>query len=111
MATTTVRDWYSGKNIFITGGTGFVGVCLLEKLLRTIPDLGTVYLLMRPKRGKEISERLDELKQNLIFEKLFESKNKDEVSFLLIFFCQFVMSGLNSFLTLYFCSTVKTFHR
>lgn len=79
MATTTVKNWYSGKNVFITGSTGFVGICLLEKLLRCIPDLGDVYLLLRPKKGKDISERLDEIKQNLVFEKLFESKTPDEV--------------------------------
>lgn len=55
-----IRAFYAGKNFFITGGTGFVGLCLIEKILRTIPDAGKVYLLMRPKKGKEISQRLDE---------------------------------------------------
>lgn len=55
-----VRSFYTGKNFFITGGTGFVGLCLIEKILRSIPDVGKIYLLMRPKKGKEISERLQE---------------------------------------------------
>lgn len=59
-----VRAFYSGKNIFITGGTGFVGLCLIEKILRCIPDVGKIYLLMRPKKGKEISERLQEFPKN-----------------------------------------------
>ncbi|XP_066144466.1 putative fatty acyl-CoA reductase CG8306 [Euwallacea fornicatus] len=62
-----VKQFYSGKNIFITGATGFVGVCLLEKILRTIPDHGDIYLLMRPKFGKQISERLEELQKNSVF--------------------------------------------
>lgn len=63
-----IRAFYSGKNFFITGGTGFVGLCLLEKILRTIPDAGKIYLLMRPKKGKEISQRLDEFaKHPVIF--------------------------------------------
>lgn len=55
-----VRAFYNGKNFFITGGTGFVGLCLIEKILRRIPDSGKIYLLMRPKKGKDISERLKE---------------------------------------------------
>lgn len=59
-----IRAFYTGKNFFITGGTGFVGLCLIEKILRTIPDAGKVYLLMRPKKGKEILQRLDEFPKN-----------------------------------------------
>lgn len=59
-----VRAFYSGKNFFITGGTGFVGLCLIEKILRTIPDVGKLYLLMRPKKGKDISDRLQEFPSN-----------------------------------------------
>lgn len=59
-----VRAFYSGKNIFITGGTGFVGLCLIEKILRSIPDVGKLYLLMRPKKGKDISDRLLDFPKN-----------------------------------------------
>ncbi|CAH0602009.1 unnamed protein product [Chrysodeixis includens] len=72
-----VRAFYTGKNFFITGGTGFVGLCLIEKILRCIPDAGKIYLLMRPKKGKEISERLQEFPKNPVFEKLLESKTTD----------------------------------
>lgn len=59
-----VRAFYAGKNFFITGGTGFVGLCLIEKILRSIPDVGKIYLLIRPKKGKEIVDRLDEFPKN-----------------------------------------------
>ncbi|XP_049883836.1 putative fatty acyl-CoA reductase CG8306 [Pectinophora gossypiella] len=72
-----VRAFYTGKNFFITGGTGFVGLCLIEKILRSIPDVGKVYLLMRPKKGKEISQRLEEFPKNLVFEKLLETNTTD----------------------------------
>lgn len=72
-----VRAFYSGKNFFITGGTGFVGLCLIEKILRSIPEAGKLYLLMRPKKGKEISERLEEFPKNPIFEKLIEKETTD----------------------------------
>lgn len=79
MASTTVRDWYKGKNIFISGASGFLGVSLLEKLIRTVPDIGTIYILLRPKRGKKIEERLEEIKKNSVFEKLYETKSAEEV--------------------------------
>lgn len=79
MATVTVKDWYKNKNIFITGASGFLGVSLLEKFIRTIPDIGTIYILLRPKRGKKIEERLEELKKNSVFEKLYETKTAEEV--------------------------------
>nr|XP_049707302.1 putative fatty acyl-CoA reductase CG8306 [Helicoverpa armigera] len=72
-----VRAFYAGKNFFITGGTGFVGLCLIEKILRCMPDVGKIYLLMRPKKGKEISERLEEFPKNPVFEKLLESHSTD----------------------------------
>lgn len=59
-----VRSFYSGKNLFITGGTGFVGLCLIEKILRTMPDVGKLYLLMRPKQGTDISSRLTGFPKN-----------------------------------------------
>ncbi|KAJ8956235.1 hypothetical protein NQ318_014966 [Aromia moschata] len=74
-----VRDFYSGKNIFITGASGFLGICLLEKILRTIPEHGNIYLLLRPKRGKEIAERLEDIKKNQIFEVVLKEKSVEEV--------------------------------
>lgn len=74
-----LKRFYADKNVFITGATGFLGVCLLEKILRTIPDHGEIYLLIRPKRGKEISERLEEIKKNSVFERLLEEKPVEKV--------------------------------
>lgn len=56
-----IAEWYKGKNIFITGGTGFMGKVLIEKLLYACSDLGTIYILMRPKRGKSPQERLKDI--------------------------------------------------
>ncbi|KYM75941.1 hypothetical protein ALC53_13655 [Atta colombica] len=72
-----VTDFYNSKNIFITGGTGFVGVCLIEKLLRCCPDIKNIYLLMRSKKGKQIMERLEELTKNSVFNRIREEKQTD----------------------------------
>jgi fatty acyl-CoA reductase len=72
-----VRDFFRGKNIFITGATGFLGMALIEKLLRVCPDVGNVFVLIRPKKDKEVSTRLEELTKNPLYEKLIELRGAD----------------------------------
>lgn len=62
----TVVNFFKNQNIFITGGTGFVGTALIEKILRTCKDVGTIYLLIRPKDGKSVDNRLQELTKNVV---------------------------------------------
>ncbi|GAB0091485.1 Fatty acyl-CoA reductase [Sergentomyia squamirostris] len=75
--TSNIAEFYRGKNLFITGGTGFLGIALIEKLLRSCPDVGRIYLLMRQKKGKSIEQRLEELTKNAIFETLLEKSSPD----------------------------------
>lgn len=51
-----------------------MGVALIEKLLRDIPQIATVYILIRAKKGKSVQERLQELKQNSAFRRLKEEQ-------------------------------------
>lgn len=59
--TSTVADFYKDKNVFITGGTGFMGKVLLEKLLRSCSGVKKIFLLIRPKRGQVAQDRLQQL--------------------------------------------------
>jgi alcohol-forming fatty acyl-CoA reductase len=58
----TIKTFHSNKNIFLTGGTGFVGAAYMEKVLRTMPDVGNIYVLLRPRKAQGIKERWETLK-------------------------------------------------
>jgi len=49
---------------------GFVGKALIEKLLRSCPKLGRIYVLMRPKKGLSIEERLQLQWESKLYERL-----------------------------------------
>jgi len=63
-----IQNFFSGSCVLVTGATGFVGKALVEKLLRSCPDLRTIYLLIRPKRGLDVQTRQKELLKNPVSE-------------------------------------------
>ena len=69
---TSIPEFYNGKSVFITGGTGFLGKALVEKLLRSCSGIENIYLLIRSKKGKSVNERFDELTSSQIFDVLRE---------------------------------------
>nr|XP_050868827.1 fatty acyl-CoA reductase wat-like isoform X2 [Vespula vulgaris]XP_050868828.1 fatty acyl-CoA reductase wat-like isoform X2 [Vespula vulgaris]XP_050868829.1 fatty acyl-CoA reductase wat-like isoform X2 [Vespula vulgaris]XP_050868830.1 fatty acyl-CoA reductase wat-like isoform X2 [Vespula vulgaris] len=71
---TPIQEFYSGQNIFITGGTGFIGKLLIEKLLRACPGINCIYLLIRSKKGKNVLQRKEELIEDLLFSTLREKE-------------------------------------
>lgn len=73
---TDIQKFYNGQSIFITGGTGFMGKLLVEKLLRECPGIGFIYLLVRPKKGKDVEQRIEELFDDPLFSKLKETRPK-----------------------------------
>lgn len=66
----SVSESYSGKNILITGGTGFIGKLLIEKLLFSCDNLNRIYCLIREKNGHNADERLNEITSCKVFDKL-----------------------------------------
>lgn len=75
-----IQQFYNGQSIFITGGTGFVGKLLIEKLLRECPGISFIYLLIRPKKGKDMHQRIEEIfddpVRNFFFLSLFFSSKQ-----------------------------------
>lgn len=74
----SIAEFYAGKNIFITGGTGFLGTVLIESLLSSTSKIGTIYLLIRDKYGSDTKERIKRLlsKQVNIFFCSFSLRNR-----------------------------------
>uniref|UniRef100_A0A0A9YXW9 Fatty acyl-CoA reductase n=1 Tax=Lygus hesperus TaxID=30085 RepID=A0A0A9YXW9_LYGHE len=68
----SVAEWMEGKDILITGATGFMGKVLVEKLLRCCPNLNRLYLVVRNKRGFDPEERIKEFTRNALFSVLLE---------------------------------------
>lgn len=72
--TLRVKDFYRGKNIFITGCTGFLAKVILEKLFRTCPDIGKLYIMVRAKKNTTPMGRIEsEILTSPCFSKLTES--------------------------------------
>ncbi|XP_059622558.1 putative fatty acyl-CoA reductase CG8303 [Phlebotomus argentipes] len=62
-----IKDYFSGRSVLLTGGTGFIGMALIEGLLSASPDLGCVFVLVREKRGMSPEERVARLLSSEIF--------------------------------------------
>ncbi|XP_018321636.1 putative fatty acyl-CoA reductase CG5065 [Agrilus planipennis] len=69
----TIAEFYTGKCIFITGATGFMGKVLIEKLLRSCGGIDKIYVLMRTKKGMNVHERLNKITDLVLFDKLRET--------------------------------------
>ncbi|KAE8744285.1 hypothetical protein FOCC_FOCC009100 [Frankliniella occidentalis] len=66
----SVAELLAGRDVLVTGGSGFLGRVLLEKLLRSCPDIGTVFLLLRAKRGVPPEERVAGIVNVPLFDQL-----------------------------------------
>lgn len=71
----TIAQSYEGKTIFITGGTGFIGKVLIEKLLRRCSDVKRIYLLLRGKKEENPENRLKQQFENPV--RFFKIENQN----------------------------------
>ncbi|XP_015161535.1 fatty acyl-CoA reductase 2-like [Solanum tuberosum] len=64
-----IFEFFEGKNILVTGGTGFLAKALIEKMLRTTPKINKIYILIR---AKDKGAAFNRLKSEIIESKLFK---------------------------------------
>nr|ACA28679.1 male sterility-related protein [Linum usitatissimum]ACA28680.1 male sterility-related protein [Linum usitatissimum] len=73
-----------GKGFFITGATGFLAKVLIEKILRTMPDIGKIYLLIKAKNKDAAMSRLKtEILNAELFTSLRQTYGKSYHTFML----------------------------
>uniref|UniRef100_F6VDW8 Fatty acyl-CoA reductase n=1 Tax=Ciona intestinalis TaxID=7719 RepID=F6VDW8_CIOIN len=64
----SIAEFFSGKSVAITGATGFIGTCLVEKILRCCPGVLKIFVFIREKKDKSATERLAHLTQLQVFD-------------------------------------------
>lgn len=69
----SVRQYLRGKRILLTGGTGFLGKVVLERLLRAAPEVERIYLLIRDSREPAAARFEAEVLQAGLFRQLADS--------------------------------------
>jgi nucleoside-diphosphate-sugar epimerase len=74
----TVLSSLRGKHVLLTGTTGFLGKVILEKLLRSVPDIGGIHLLIRGNRRHPDAEQrfLHEIASSSVFDRLRQDDNE-----------------------------------
>ncbi|KAL6254617.1 hypothetical protein P5V15_013925 [Pogonomyrmex californicus] len=76
--TKSIAAFYVEQSIFLTGGTGFLGKVFIEKVLRSCKDIREIFVLIRPKKGININERLEKMLSLPLFDRL---RNEQPSSF------------------------------
>lgn len=64
----SVAEFFRGQKVFLTGASGLMGKVLIWKLLHSCPDIDTIYVLLRPKHGKPVETRLEEMMKTRVCE-------------------------------------------
>ncbi|XP_066589751.1 putative fatty acyl-CoA reductase CG5065 [Prorops nasuta] len=67
---TDIQQFYKGRTVFITGGSGLMGKVLIEKLLYSCSDLEKIYMLIRSKKGRTPENRVDDMFKLPMFQRI-----------------------------------------
>ncbi|MBI4468433.1 MAG: SDR family oxidoreductase [Acidobacteria bacterium] len=79
----SVREILKGRHILLIGATGFIGKVWLVKLLTDLPEIGRVYLLIRPGKTASAQERFEKMvEESPVFDHLHERYGSDFWRFL-----------------------------
>ncbi|KAF5187518.1 Fatty acyl-coa reductase [Thalictrum thalictroides] len=79
-----IVKFIKGKVFLITGATGFLAKVLIEKILRTVPDVGKIYLVIKAKDKDAALQRIQtEIINTELFKRLRQTHGKSHQKFLL----------------------------
>ncbi|XP_047542497.1 fatty acyl-CoA reductase wat-like [Vanessa atalanta] len=68
-----VQKFYDNAVVFVTGGSGFVGKHMIEKILRS-SNIKKIYILLRVKKGRSVQDRLKIVLDDSVFEELLKEQ-------------------------------------
>src|SRR6266516_7810196 len=73
-----IAEALKGKTILVTGSTGFLGKSIVEKCLRSVPEIARIHLAIRSSARRPASERLErEVLSSPAFKRLKEELGED----------------------------------
>ena len=73
-----IADALSGRTLLVTGSTGFLGKSIVEKLLRSVPEVGRINLAIRSSARRPAADRLArEVLSSPAFKRLREEIGED----------------------------------
>lgn len=74
-----IKEAFVGRSLLITGSTGYLGKSLVEKILRTVPEVGQINLGIRASSRRSAAQRLEhEVLASPAFRPLKEAIGEDE---------------------------------
>lgn len=73
----SIRRRFQGKNVLLTGATGFLGKVVLEKILRSIPESGTIFVMVR---GRGLATAEQRLERDVLGSSIFDRLRSTEGS-------------------------------
>ncbi len=74
----SVRETLAGRHVLLIGATGFIGKVWLAKVLKDLPEIGRIYLLIRPHRSASAERRFQMLlEESPAFDPLRERYGSD----------------------------------
>lgn len=74
----SVRETLAGRHVLLIGATGFIGKVWLAKVLKDLPEIGRIYLLIRPHRSASAERRFQTLlEESPAFDPLRERYGSD----------------------------------
>jgi thioester reductase-like protein len=69
----SVRKSLSGKHVMLIGVTGFIGKVWVANLLMDLPEIGRIYLVIRPQKGNSALRRFEKIvEESPVFDPLHE---------------------------------------
>ncbi|XP_050306470.1 fatty acyl-CoA reductase wat-like isoform X2 [Anthonomus grandis grandis] len=78
MSQSQIKNFYKGKNVLLTGGTGYFGKLLIEKLLRTT-EVNKIYLIVRSKQDMLSEKRVAKMFEEPVFYNISKSLFAEKV--------------------------------